>query len=230
MKKVLNSSLLRRMCRDIDDMLFTLNSDNCDDKLSVEYDIFYLLEYAFTTSYKSLLESEIVAEENEVATNYVDEEKKLSSRCHSAFKRYLNEMEYTDYTFEQYNDTGYRIILPPLLSRYCAKKSKTYSVKSKYIAFVFEQLVKNNNEIIERINEATIIIISHQLAEGSVIMDNDNVDAHDVINLINKYLMNTDDNGTRISVMYDTVLSDSPKTEIYIIPKLKIGFLLDNCK
>lgn len=227
---MLNSSLLKRMCRDIDDMLFTLKSDNCDDKLSVEYDIFNLLEYAFTSSYKSLLESETFTKENEVTTNYEDEVKILSTKCRSAFKRYLNEMKYTDYTFEQYNDTGYRIVLPPLLSRYCAKKSKTYSVKSKYIAFIFEQLIKNNNEIIERMNEATIIIISHQLAEGSVIMDNDNVDAHDVINLINKYLMNTDDNGTRISVMYDTVLSDSPKTEIYIIPKLKIGILLENSK
>ena len=74
---------------------------------------------------------------------------------------------------------------------------------------------------IDKLADATIIIVDHQPNTKGKIRDNDNSDSHDIINLINKYILSSDDNGLLVSLCYDSFISDTEYTELYILPKVK---------
>ena len=120
------------------------------------------------------------------------------------------------YSFERFGN-GYRAVLPYLLNRR-ASKGKFYSPKKKYISNVFESLILSSQNEINPLHAASIIIISYSPYERQVIRDNDNVDSRDIINIINKYLLSTDDSGDLVNIVYTTKISDKYLTEVFILP------------
>lgn len=128
------------------------------------------------------------------------------------------------YSFNTFND-GYKAVIPYLLNRRVIK-GLYFSPKKKYVANIFEQLLKHNEDIIIRLSEATVIIVNYSPYGEKVVRDNDNADSRDIINLINKYIMNTDDNGMCVNILYDTAVSTDYKTEIYILPKRSFRSLI----
>lgn len=125
------------------------------------------------------------------------------------------------YYFEKIED-GYKFVLPPLLNN----RSK---IDKKYIICVFDELIKRNKDVITKLSNASIIIVS-QYTKISNSKDNDNVDAHDIINYINKYLLSTDDNPQYLNVFYDSEVAYSNKTEVYVVPKIKYFQFINNKK
>lgn len=225
---VMDFNMINKKCKEILNLIFDIETNRCKDNMLVKYELFNIIEYMHTKCLEDLF-SEECNQPNEFKddnTLSVKEEfDKLSPQGKSIFNNYLKVCNHDEYTFEPFGNNGYRAIIPPLLSRR-SESSKTYKIKNKYINFVFETLLKANISDIKRMSDATIIIICHQLNNGNIIRDNDNADAHDVINLINKYILSTDDNGMRVSVLFDTKISDALKTEIYILPKLKLDRLI----
>lgn len=142
----------------------------------------------------------------------VAEKKELSNYI----RKFCNGID-VKYTFEKYGD-GYRAVLPYLINRRASKVGKYYLPKKKFINNVFEGLLISNKEIIKRFSAASIIIVSHSPYGNQVIRDNDNADSRDVINLINKYLLSTDDNGALTNIVYTTKESIYYMTEIFVVP------------
>lgn len=136
---------------------------------------------------------------------------------------YCNGKNNIKYQMLKFKD-GYKAVIPYLLDRRAAK-GMYYSVKKKYICSVFENLLRNN-EPFARLSSATIIIITFSPFGERVVRDNDNVDSRDVINLINRYMMSTDDSGAFMNIVYDTQKSDDYRTEIYILPKRDVETLI----
>lgn len=136
---------------------------------------------------------------------------------------YCNGKNNIKYQMLKFKD-GYKAVIPYLLDRRAAK-GMYYSVKKKYICSVFENLLRNN-EPFARLSSATIIIITFSPFGERVVRDNDNVDSRDVINLINRYMMSTDDSGAFMNIIYDTQKSDDYRTEIYILPKRDVETLI----
>lgn len=139
------------------------------------------------------------------------EEKELSIYI----QKYCTNPDVT-FCFEPYRE-GYRAVLPYLLNRR-AQKGKTYLPRKKYISNVFEGLLIVNQNIIHRMPAATILIISHSPFGSQVVRDNDNVDSRDIINLINKYLLSTDDSGDLVNIVYATKEEKNYYTELYVLP------------
>lgn len=136
---------------------------------------------------------------------------------------YCNGKNNIKYQMLKFKD-GYKAVIPYLLDRRAAK-GMYYSVKKKYICSVFENLLRNNEPFV-RLSSATIIIITFSPFGERVVRDNDNVDSRDVINLINRYMMSTDDSGAFMNIIYDTQKSDDYRTEIYILPKRDVETLI----
>lgn len=132
--------------------------------------------------------------------------------------------EYIDngtYYFEKIED-GYKFVLPPLLNN----RSK---IDKKYIVCILDELIKRNKDVITKLSNASVIFVSHYSKINNS-KDNDNVDAHDIINYINKYLLSTDDNPQYLNVFYDAEVSYTNKTEVYIVPKVKYYQFFNNKK
>ena len=70
-----------------------------------------------------------------------------------------------------------------------------YFNKKKYVYYIFEKLIMQYDieHKIDKLADATIIIVDHQPNTKGKIRDNDNSDSHDIINLINKYIQPYDD-------------------------------------
>lgn len=191
----------------------TMNiSDNIlqDELIQNEYEILNLVESIFVSLSKNIDEYESEITDNLLIKQTGEDNSEY--KCSGKMK----------YKFES-TENGYRAILPPLLSRRSARY-KSFSVRSRYNYYIFEKLLKDfqtSNPLYSRLSNATIVIISHTASKGKIIRDNDNVDAHDVINLINKYLLSSDDNGLRVSLVYDTMLSDDESySEVFVLPKV----------
>lgn len=192
----------------------------------IEYDILNCAEYLFVLISNNVMESEKEMNNN-IDCDYIAEMKKLSTQALSAFNRYLKKISNVNYSFIQLPNNSYRIIIPPLLNRRSSGK-KAYSVKSKYTNFILSNLLLENRDVINKLDSATVFFISHQSYQSKIIRDNDNSDAHDAINLISKFMMSSDDNGLRLSVFYDSILSDDDNnyTEVIVTPKINVNSLI----
>lgn len=160
---------------------------------------------------------------------YDDEGKKIiKAYIDAKYNLWKKDSSGIEYKFEKYKD-GYRAIIPPLLNRR-SKTTRTFSKKSTHIYNVFKSLLDKQKfeSGIKKIEKATILFISHYPKYATtIIRDNDNIDANRVQNLIRDYILAKDDNGLYVSVFYDTVLSEVPYCEVYILPKVNPTKLLE---
>lgn len=125
------------------------------------------------------------------------------------------------YSFEVV-PTGYKFVIPPLINR-----RSLISNKNKYVNLVLERLIQNNIDYISRKEYATVIIIAcHK--DLSKAIDVDNEDIHSVINIINRYIMSTDDSPEYINLVLDAKKADENKTEIYVIDQIHFSFSSDS--
>ena len=169
-----------------------------------------------------------VLNSEEVKTSSSFDIETLTDSEKTELKRYLtkycsNRLD-DEYTFEKYKE-GYKTELPYLLNRRVTK-GIYFSPKKKYVTNVFEQLLKRNKEIIKKFSKATVVIVSYSPFENGVVRDNDNVDSRDIINLIKRFLMCTDDSGKFLNVMYDTQEDNDYRTEVYILPYRDFRYLI----
>lgn len=159
---------------------------------------------------------------------YDDKNKEIiKAYIDAKFNLWKKDSSGIEYKFEKYKD-GYRAIIPPLLNRR-SKTTRTFSKKSTHIYNVFKSLLDKQKfeSGIKKIEKATILFISHYPKyAATIIRDNDNIDANRVQNLIRDYILAEDDNGLYVSVFYDTVLSEVPYCEVYILPKINLAELL----
>lgn len=139
-----------------------------------------------------------------------------SPQVKAALNRIMNIYSKVDYKFEHIS-SGYKLTIPPLISRR-ATSQPTYSPRKRYIYKVTEALLENHETEINKLSEATVIIRSYynELAAR----DCDNSDIHDIINLINKYIMSTSDDCEHMNIVCDGTKSDCDMTEVYIINML----------
>lgn len=167
-------------------------------------------------------------EKKRATPDYTFDLSKLSFNERDALSTYISQYCNNDfvgnYSFERFKD-GYRAILPYLLSRK-VDKGKNFSIKQKYIANVFDSLLNANIGIIHRMIDATIIIVSCSPHNENFVRDNDNADSRDIINLIKTYVLDIDDSGNHLNLVYDTRDSDSFFTEVYILPKISFDTLI----
>ena len=129
------------------------------------------------------------------------------------------------FLFERYGN-GYRAVLPYLLALRAAERVY-FSPKRKFIVNVFESLLIENQTIIDKIPAATVLIVTRVPRREMPPRDNDNADAHDIINLIKDYLMKEDDSGLYLNVFYDTQISNNYYTEVYIMPHMSYRELIE---
>lgn len=143
----------------------------------------------------------------------------LSTQAKSSLDRIMNIYRKTEYKFEVIS-SGYKLTVPPLISRR-ATTQPTYSPRKRYIYKVTEELLLSHQEKIKRLSHATVIIRSYynELAAR----DCDNSDIHDIINLINKYIMTTSDDCEHMNIVCDGTKSSCDKTEIYVIDKINFS-------
>ena len=139
-----------------------------------------------------------------------------SPQAQAALNRIMNIYRKCEYRFEC-RSNGYKLTIPPLISRRATSQT-TYSPRKRYIYKVTETLLKNHEAEINKLSEATVIIRSYynELAAR----DCDNSDIHDIINLINKYIMSTSDDCEHMNIVCDGTKSDYDMTEVYIINML----------
>lgn len=117
---------------------------------------------------------------------------------------------------------GYGFTIPPLVSR----RSKN-AERKKYINSVFEQLIVNNQDSIKRMETATVIIVACYTDLGTA-LDTDNEDIHGIINLINRYIMSTDDNPEFLNLFLTSQKCKQNKTKVYVIDKKDYCALFSN--
>ena len=136
--------------------------------------------------------------------------------------------EMIDCCFESYRD-GYRAVIPYLLNRRAA--GDIFSPKRKYVVGVFERLLVQNKDIINKMPATTVFIVCCSPRKMSL-RDNDNADGHDVINLIKRYLMTEDDSGLYLNVFYGSKQAEKYYTEVYIMPHIPVEKQLEEmvCK
>lgn len=139
-----------------------------------------------------------------------------SPQAQAALNRIMNIYRKCEYKFECLSN-GYKLTIPPLISRR-ATSQPTYSPRKRYIYKVTETLLESNEAEINKLSEATVIIRSYynELAAR----DCDNSDIHDIINLINKYIMSTSDDCEHMNIVCDGTKSDCDMTVVYIINML----------
>nr|WP_302685476.1 hypothetical protein [uncultured Ruminococcus sp.] len=139
-----------------------------------------------------------------------------SPQAQAALNRIINIYRKCEYKFECLSN-GYKLTIPPLISRR-ATSQPTYSPRKRYIYKVTETLLESNEAEINKLSEATVIIRSYynELAAR----DCDNSDIHDIINLINKYIMSTSDDCEHMNIVCDGTKSDCDMTVVYIINML----------
>lgn len=139
-----------------------------------------------------------------------------SPQAQAALNRIMNIYRKCEYKFECLSN-GYKLTIPPLISRR-ATSQPTYSPRKRYIYKVTETLLESNEAEINKLSEATVIIRSYynELAAR----DCDNSDIHDIINLINKYIMSTSDDCKHMNIVCDGTKSDCDMTVVYIINML----------
>ena len=221
MNGLLKSKLnqLSKQSRDIS-VLLEVCKDNSILDISAYYKTFKLIEELLSDFGVFLFDFELSNMENKTTkiSEFVFDN--LSSGEKRELLRYINaycngEIN-KQYEFSRHNG-GYKATLPYLLDRR-AVKGIYFSPKKKYIISVFEKLLLDNQEKIERFSKASLIIVSYSPYGEKVVRDNDNADSRDLINLVNRYIMKTDDSGAFLNIMYDSELSDDYKTELFIMP------------
>lgn len=217
---------ITRLCGEVIEKADLLKYNELDDN-TIVYQILKNLECAtyefgiYVFDRENELSSDNKYDNDFDINNLSPSEKKEITRY---INKYCNGEVVGNYTFNKFRD-GYKAVIPYLLNRRVVK-GLYFSPKKKYVANVFKQLLKHNEHIINRLSEATVIIVSCSPHSEGVVRDNDNADSRDIINLINKYIMNTDDNGMCVNILYDTAVSTDYKTEIYILPKRSFRSLI----
>ena len=128
-----------------------------------------------------------------------NDESCTSVQSQAALNRIMKIYNKPEYKFEVIGN-GYKLTVPPLVSRR-ATSQPTYSPRKRFINRVTETLLANNEFRIKRLTKATVIIRSYynELAAR----DCDNSDIHDIINLINKYIMLTSDDCEHMNIVCD---------------------------
>lgn len=211
----MNKSFIRSKINTIENIIFESSSANIAEskKVQYEYELLNIFELLFTTQLSDI----------ESKNHFDCIHKSLSEEDLNQVIKYAQDLKYkqSEYLFERYRE-GYRAVIPPMVS-YRGNRSKMYFIKKKYVYYICEKLILQYDieHKIDKLDDATIIIVDHQLSTKSKIRDNDNSDSHDIINLINKYILSSDDNGLLVSLCYDSVISDTAYTELYILPKVK---------
>ena len=135
-----------------------------------------------------------------------NDESCTSVQSQAALNRIMKIYNKPEYKFEVIGN-GYKLTVPPLVSRR-ATSQPTYSPRKRFINRVTETLLANNEFRIKRLTKATVIIRSYynELAAR----DCDNSDIHDIINLINKYIMLTSDDCEHMNIVCDGTKSAFP--------------------
>lgn len=151
-----------------------------------------------------------------------NDESCTSVQSQAALNRIMKIYNKPEYKFEVIGN-GYKLTVPPLVSRR-ATSQPTYSPRKRFINRVTETLLANNEFRIKRLTKATVIIRSYynELAAR----DCDNSDIHDIINLINKYIMLTSDDCEHMNIVCDGTKSDCDMTEIYVVNMLDFKQIL----
>ena len=195
--------------------------------LSDLYSIYKKMEYALYDFGTLLFDLESSLPEG--ILEYFDLEQ-LTASEQKELKRYLNRFkpEMINCCFEKYGN-GYRAVIPYMLNRRAA--GDVFSPKRKYVAAVFERLLVQNKDIINKMPATTVFIVCCSPRKMSL-RDNDNADGHDVINLIKRYLMTKDDSGLYLNVFYGSKQAEKYYTEVYIMPHIPVEKQLEEmvCK
>ena len=215
-------SKLKRLAKqsyEIAEMLEICNENSLSD-INVYYQALKSIEELLSNFGVFLFDFELTNKKNYITdigdfalSDLAPEEKRELLRYINA---YCNGEIDKPYDFFPYNG-GYKATLPYLLDRR-AIKGVYFSPKKKYIISVFEKLLIDNQEKIIRFSRASLVIVSYSPYGEKVVRDNDNADSRDVINLVNRYIMKTDDSGAFLNIMYDSAYSDEYKTELFIMP------------
>lgn len=195
--------------------------------LSDLYSIYKKMEYALYDFGMLLFDLESSLPEGILESFDLEQ---LTASEKKELKRYLDRFrsEMIDCCFEKYGN-GYRAVIPYLLNRRNA--GDVFSPKRKYVVSVFERLLVQNKDIIQKMPATSVFIVCCSPGKMSL-RDNDNADGHDVINLIKKYLMTEDDSGLYLNVFYGAKQAEKYYTEVYIIPHISIEKQLEEmvCK
>ena len=151
-----------------------------------------------------------------------NDESCTSVQSQAALNKIMKIYNKPEYKFEVIGN-GYKLTVPPLVSRR-ATSQPTYSPRKRFINRVTETLLAKNEFRIKRLTKATVIIRSYynELAAR----DCDNSDIHDIINLINKYIMLTSDDCEHMNIVCDGTKSDCDMTEIYVVNMLDFKQIL----
>lgn len=154
-------------------------------------------------------------------TNTDDLSKAEQTAIRQYRSRYCSDSVSQRYSLEQFQDKGYKLTLPYLLNRK-AKLGLHYLAKRKYIVGVFQDLVKlySCSFPINKLDNATVIFVTHSPIGRFDIRDNDNADARDIINLVKEIFLSQDDSGSYVNIFFDSAESDEYFTEVYIVPKI----------
>lgn len=197
---------IKKRANKISDLANELTENNPDQLLLLLEETECLLADIFKKASK-IYSTYKAKESNEVSQ---------SPQAQAALNRIMNIYRKCEYKFESLSN-GYKLTIPPLISRR-ATSQPTYSPRKRYIYKVTETLLESNEAEINKLSEATVIIRSYynELAAR----DCDNSDIHDIINLINKYIMSTSDDCEHMNIVCDGTKSDCDMTEVYIINML----------
>lgn len=211
----MNKSFIRSKINTIENIIFESSSANITESKKVQY------EYELLNIFELLFATQLSDVESQNYCDYMN--KSLSEEDLNQVVKYAQDLKHkqSEYLFERCSE-GYRAVIPSMVS-YRGNRSKMYFNKKKYVYYIFEKLIMQYDieHKIDKLADATIIIVDHQPNTKGKIRDNDNSDSHDIINLINKYILSSDDNGLLVSLCYDSVISDTAYTELYILPKVK---------
>ena len=196
-------------------LIFYRNKDIVN--LSDLYSIYKRMEYALFDFGSLLFDMESKLPEDILKDFNME---RLTASEKKELKYYLDRFkpEMIDCCFEEYGD-GYRAVLPYLLNRRAT--GDTYSPKRKYVVSVFERLLNQSKELIQKMPAVTVFIISCSPRNISL-RDSDNADARDVMNVIKRYFLLSDDSGMYLNVFYGAKQTKNYYTEVYIMPHISI--------
>lgn len=222
-------SKLTRLIRSYQDILNTLilmrdnDIGDIDDMLTLNKQMEYTL-----LSFNNII-ADMEAYQNDILPNLDFDFSNLSPKEKTEVNRYISQfckgIGENGFTFEKYK-TGYKAVIPYLLNRRAKKNGLYFSPKKKYINSIFKSLLINNTDIINRLRYATVFIVSCSPNEKRAVRDNDNADAHDIINLIKEYMLADDDDGISLNICYDARVTNLYFTEIYVMPKVNSDCIL----
>ena len=202
-----------------------MDKENDTESLRDWYALLKKLEYLLYDLGMIIYEVE-AREKDEPVSDSFDYDN-LSPKEKSEMMKYFTRFQVgaVPFLFERYGN-GYRAVLPYLLALRAAERVY-FSPKRKFIVNVFESLLIENQTIIDKIPAATVLIVTRVPRREMPPRDNDNADAHDIINLIKDYLMKEDDSGLYLNVFYDTQISNNYYTEVYIMPHMSYRELIE---